>query len=217
MRAQDIPRPCIASITELSPHLWWLSPARNGSSSRQPFCPPGSHHLLVEYYGDNNNSNNSVPLVLDAFVVQNLTTPPIPSKRCRIVRRDDRWCRHWFRGRSCTHLIHSHSVHQRVWKGRWARVRTAQNLRRRFRRKNAGVQSRIRFGHKFKSNQGIIPYEFCRPPEPSLNPNQNIIVRLIVADFGLYVVHWLSLLPIPWGLENPTLTASDHAMAITNL
>ena len=52
------------------------------ASFQSPILSPGSHSLFVEYYGDNgiDDLNGSVPLILDYFIVQNLTIPPfIPS------------------------------------------------------------------------------------------------------------------------------------------
>jgi len=44
-------------------------------SFQTPVLSPGSHHLLVEY-GVDNFVNGSAPLVLDYFVIRNLTSPP---------------------------------------------------------------------------------------------------------------------------------------------
>lgn len=50
-------------------------------SFQSPILSPGPHRLFVEYYGDNDSSNCSVPLVLEGFVVQNLTIPPTSPNR----------------------------------------------------------------------------------------------------------------------------------------
>jgi len=42
-------------------------------SFQTPQLSPGSHRLFVEYGAD--NSNDSAPLVLDYFIIQNLTIP----------------------------------------------------------------------------------------------------------------------------------------------
>ena len=44
-------------------------------SFQTPVMSPGSHHLLVEY-GVDNFVDGSAPLVLDYFIIQNLTSPP---------------------------------------------------------------------------------------------------------------------------------------------
>ena len=74
-----MPLPSISSITERATYFLWLPRALRfnniiWSPSRVRFWPPVSHRLLVEYGVD--NLNGSAPLVLDYFIIRNLTSPP---------------------------------------------------------------------------------------------------------------------------------------------
>ena len=73
-----MPRPSIASITERFPHFWRLPRTLqvqqyNLASFDSPVLSPGSHRLFVKYGVD--NLDGSAPLILDYFVIQNVTGP----------------------------------------------------------------------------------------------------------------------------------------------